>query len=63
MLSTAQFDFSYKPNNNRGLDLGASYTKQAGNLHGTVFGQGALNSGDRIKITDPTYGASAGYNK
>jgi hypothetical protein len=43
--------------------LGASYTEQAGKFHGTVFGQGALNSGNSIKITDPTYGASAGYNK
>lgn len=64
---SAQFDYSYKPNNAGGLHLGGSYTKQFGtpdhNIGGTVFGSGNLNPGNSIRLKDKNYGGSVDYNK
>lgn len=48
------------PNNRGGLDLGGRYNHDFNkNLQGEAFGQGSLNPGNSIRLTDRTYGAGA----
>ena len=61
-ISSAQFKWSMNPNNRGGLDLGGRYSHDFNkNLQGEAFGQGSLNPGNSIRLSDRTYGAGATY--